>query len=137
MPHCLRDGAQEKGPPSSHEDVDGTENELHLERVLNAGGLEDGVSVVEEVVDAGPLLQEVDKDSQKSPVEKLRDSIWLAGEAFCPGASSSRLLLFNNVVYLLIVVFDKFAVQIFLHASQSGYGHTSVVPSTLTGEPSW
>jgi len=84
QPSSLPDGSDEQRPTTSKSldepetressgNVDSTQDELGLNGVLDSSRLEDGSSIVEEVVDAGPLLKKVDEESEQRTPDKLRN----------------------------------------------------------------
>lgn len=84
----------------SSANVDGTENDRGNVRVRQAGGLEDGGAVVEEIVGARELLASLKNHTEKGAVEHTR-----AGEDLVPGviaASGLSLLLVLNVLNLAV-----------------------------------
>jgi hypothetical protein len=117
-----------------HGDVDSAQDELHKNRVVNAGRVEYGGAVVEEIVDASPLLEEVDADTEEGTVENLGD-IGLGAEAFQPATGADLLFLLEDLPHLVDIVLDQGVLQVVLEASKAAKGQTGVVPATAGGEP--
>ena len=65
------------------EDVDGTEDDLGDEGVLNTNRLEDGGTVVEEVVGTGELLQTLHDHTKEGTVYELASAL-VASKALVP-----------------------------------------------------
>jgi len=118
----------------SRRDVDGSEDELDEQLVVDARRLEDGGAVVEEVVDAGPLLQELDAEAEERAVDDARLCA-AAGEALPPASNAGALLLLDAVVHLAKVVLDQLVVQVVFQAAEARHGQASFFPAVFAGQP--
>lgn len=145
QPSGLPQSTNEKGPATAvllnnvesvkgAGDVHGTHDELGLDRILDTGRLEDGGSVVEEVVDTGPLLEELDAEAEHSAVERLGD-LGVGGEALGPRTLPLALLTVNNLHHLLQIRLDERVCRIVLESTQTRHGSTRTLPVILTSKP--
>lgn len=119
----------------SHDNVDSAKNELHQDRVVDAGRREDSSAVVEEVVDTSPLLEEVNEDTEESTVDELGNA-GLGVEALDPATSTNLTLLLENLPHLVEIVLDKGVLGIILQATEAAQSHARILPATLLSEPS-
>lgn len=118
----------------SRSDVDGSEDELDQQGVVNTSRLEDGRSVVEEVVDAGPLLEELDAETQESAVHNARFRA-AAGEALPPASHAGALLLLDAVVHFSEIVLDQLVMEVVLQPAEPRHGHARLFPAVFAGQP--
>ena len=91
------------------------------EAVVDSNTLKDSGTVVEKVVDTGPLLEKLQSTSEKGSVSKKRNAEWLASEAFHPGTLSSALLFVDVILHLLEVRVDQLVVGVMHKASETGH----------------
>ena len=117
------------------DDVDSSKHELNKYRIVDTGRLEDVGSVVEEVIDTGPLLQEMDGAAQQGTVDNTR--FVASRKAFPPGTGANVGLLDDGAVHLLEIILDQRVVGIRLQTSETGHGNASSIPPATASKPSW
>ncbi|KAH3661934.1 hypothetical protein OGAPHI_006113 [Ogataea philodendri] len=106
-------------------EVDDTQHNGGLERVGQSDRLEDGGTVVEEVVVSGKLLQRLQNHTNHQPVEDL----WFSGEQLSPGSGTSSSFNFNRVEDNGGLVLDELGVDV--HFVDDGDRSLGVLDSVL------
>jgi hypothetical protein len=142
----LPESTDEKGPatteslnePETHEssgDVHSTQNKLSLDRVFYTSRLKNGGTVVEKVVDTGPLLEEVNEETEERSPKKL-GNVASGVEAFTPATLADLSLLLENVLHFLEVILDKRVVKVVLHTTKATQCYLSSFPVAPRSKPS-
>jgi hypothetical protein len=92
-------------------------------------------SLVEEVIDTCPLLQELDGTSENGSVHQFGDARRASGDTLHPGSFSRRLLHLDRLSHLLHVLKNVNVLHVVLATSKAGRGEVRALPVSLSSEP--
>lgn len=92
-------------------------------------------SIVEEVIHAGPLLEELKRDAEERAVHLLLHTRLPGHEAFEPRAETDRALTLQDLAHLGEVRLDERVLRVVLAAPEARQGQPGALPVRAGGEP--